>query len=152
LVFGALYLHMLDDIGHGRKSREQRDKACRHIELHVDQQRSAEAQSKHADQREQLLAAAGDGIGGELPDESSPHSRFSVMTLRQRTTGGFTGTVRGQIGTGRPDRNPRKRLWREALWRPCSWPFCGARMRRICGSSPDEVMVSPCRTTSAICW
>jgi hypothetical protein len=70
---------MLDNIGHGREACEQRGKACRHIELHVDQERRAEAQSEHANQREKFLAAARDGIGGELPDKSSPHSRFSVM-------------------------------------------------------------------------
>jgi len=72
-VFCALELHMLDHIGHGREAREQRGKACRHVELHVDQERRAEAQSEHTDQREEFLAAASDGIGGELPDESSPH-------------------------------------------------------------------------------
>jgi hypothetical protein len=50
LVFGALDLHMLDDIGHGRKTREQADKACRHIEPHVDQEPGAKAQSQHANQ------------------------------------------------------------------------------------------------------
>src|SRR4029079_10785830 len=81
LVFNALYFHMLDDVGHGRKSCEQCGKACRHIELHVDQKSRPEAKGKHANQREKLLAAAGNGIGSELPDESSPHSRFSVMSL-----------------------------------------------------------------------
>ncbi|MGC1855574.1 MAG: hypothetical protein WA725_02275, partial [Pseudolabrys sp.] len=46
LVFGALDLHMLDHIGRGRKTREQADKACRHIEPHVDQERGAKAQSQ----------------------------------------------------------------------------------------------------------
>ncbi|MGC1949946.1 MAG: hypothetical protein WA679_20665 [Pseudolabrys sp.] len=81
LVFGALDLHMLDHIGRGRKTREQADKACRHIEPHVDQERGAKAQSQHADQGKQFLAAPGDGIGGELPDESSPHGRFSLVSL-----------------------------------------------------------------------
>jgi len=82
LVFDAFDLHVLDDVGEGRETREHRDKARRHIEPHVDQQGRAEAQGQHADQREQLLAAPGNGISGKLPDKSSPHRRFSIVAGR----------------------------------------------------------------------